>query len=261
MNAAAILSSSNNGVLTLTLNRPEQINAVNDEIRIGLPEAVEKGDRDPSVRVIVLAGAGPRGFCVGADITEGRDPETPVATRERMQVNPWIERVAATRKPVVAALHGYCLGAGLELAMTADIRVAAHDTKLGLPETGLGLIPGGGGTQRLPRLIGSGAALDMILSGDRIDAETAFRLGLVTRLVPQNEALCDAVRILADHLAARPPAALRNAKEAVRAADTMPLNQGLAFETGLFSLLLDTEDRQEAAAAFREKRAPRFTGR
>jgi enoyl-CoA hydratase/carnithine racemase len=261
MSASAVLSHVAGGVLTLTLNRPDQINAVNDAIRTGLPEAVAAGEADPEVRVIVLIGAGERGFCAGADIAEARAPETPVEARARMTATPWIERVAAARKPVIAAIHGYCLGAGLELAMTADIRLATADAKFGLPETGLGLIPGGGGTQRLPRLLGEARALDMILTGERIDAETAHRLGLVTRLVPEGETLVQAAATLAARLAARPPAAMRHAKEAVRAAAGLPLDAGLRLETGLFALLLDTEDRREAAAAFREKRAPNFTGR
>lgn len=257
----AILSHRDGAVLTLTLNRPDQINAVNDAIRLGLPDAMEAADRDPAIAVIVLAGAGPRGFCVGADIKETRAPETPIEARARLSGNAWIERVAATRKPVIAALHGFCLGAGLELAMAADLRVAAEDTRLGLPEVGLGLIPGGGGTQRLPRLVGEARALDMILTGERIAAQAALEAGLVTRLAPDGDAARTLAHDLATRMAGKPPAALRHAKEATRAALAMPMQQGLAMERALFALLLDTEDRKEAALAFREKRPPTFTGR
>lgn len=212
-------------------------------------------------RVIVLTGAGPRGFCVGADIKEARAPETPIEARTRMTRNAWIERVASSRKPVIAAIHGFCLGAGLELAATADIRVAARDARLGLPETALGLIPGGGGTQRLPRLVGEARALDMILTGAQIDAEEALRIGLVTRLAAEGQSVLDLAMDVARKVASRPPASQQNAKEATRSASSMPLDQGLAHERALFALLLDTEDRKEAARAFREKRTPNFTGR
>jgi enoyl-CoA hydratase/carnithine racemase len=261
MSVPEILSDRQGAVLTLTLNRPDQINAVNDAIREGLPKAMEAADRDPAVAVIVLAGAGLRGFCVGADIKETRAPETPVEARARLGGNAWIERVAATRKPVVVALHGFCLGAGLELAMAADLRIAAADARLGLPEVALGLIPGGGGTQRLPRLVGEARALDMILTGERLDAEAALAAGLVTRLAPDAETALATARKIAAQMAAKPPAALRHAKEATRAALAMPLAQGLATERALFALLLDTEDRKEAARAFREKRPPNFNGR
>lgn len=261
MTDAAILSQQTGAVLTVTLNRPAQINAVNDAIRNGLPEVMEAADQDPSVAAIVLAGAGPRGFCVGADIKEMRPEETALETRSRMIGNPWIERVAATRKPVVASLHGFCLGAGLELALTADLRVAAEDTKLGLPEVALGLIPGGGGTQRLPRLVGEARALDMILTGERLDAEAAKAAGLVTRLATDGDTALALAQDIAAGLASKPPAALRHAKEATRAALAMPLSQGLDLERSLFALLLDTEDRREAAQAFREKRPPKFSGR
>lgn len=161
---------------------------------------------------------------------------------------------------MIAALHGYCLGGGLELALACDIRIAAPGAQFGLPETGLGLIPGGGGTQRLPRVIGLGRAMDLLLSGDRIDAQEALRIGLVSRLVADRDALLGEARALAGRIAARPPTATAYAKEAARNGIEMDLQAGLTLEKTLFSLLMSTSDRAEAALAFKEKRAPRFTG-
>ena len=180
--------------------------------------------------------------------------------RSRLQNNAWIDRVARISKPVVAALHGYCLGGGLELALACDIRIAAPGAQFGLPETGLGLIPGGGGTQRLPRLIGLGRAMDMMLTGERIDAQEALRIGLVSRLAADRGTLLAEGRAIAQRIASRPPTATAYAKEAARAGIEMDLQAGLTLEKTLFSLLMSTTDRAEAALAFKEKRPPRFTG-
>jgi enoyl-CoA hydratase/carnithine racemase len=247
-------------VAVVTLNRPEVGNAFNEAIRTGLPALLEQLDQDDSCAAILLTGAGERGFCAGADIKEGRTIGTSVQERRRLKSNAWIDRVAAIRKPVIAALHGYCLGGGLELALACDIRIAAPGAQFGLPETGLGLIPGGGGTQRLPRVIGLGRAMDLLLSGDRIDAQEALRIGLVSRLVADRDALLGEARALAGRIAARPPTATAYAKEAARNGIEMDLQAGLTLEKTLFSLLMSTSDRAEAALAFKEKRAPRFTG-
>ena len=164
----------------IVLTRPMQINAINDDIRRGVPEALRMLDADPVVRVIVVRGDGPRGFCAGADIKEQRGPETTVEVRRRMEGARWIEAFDAAQKPVIAAIHGYCMGGGMELALGCDIRFAASDAIFSLPETALGLIPGGGGTQRLPRLVGAGRAMDLLLSGDRLTAAEAKDIGLVT---------------------------------------------------------------------------------
>lgn len=244
----------------VTLNRPEQVNAINDGLRTGLPAAVAELDRDDSIAVIVLHGAGERGFCVGADIKEARTIGTSVQERRRLLRLDWIDAIDRTAKPVIAAVHGYCMGAGTELALACDIRVAAQGTQFALPETGLGLIPGGGGTQRLPRVIGMGRAMDLILTGERVSADEALRIGLVTRTAPDAAgALAEALRIAA-LIAARPPAASTYAKEAVRKSVDTDLESGLRFEKALFSILMKTDDRTEAALAFKEKRAPKFTG-
>lgn len=249
------------GVGWIILNRPEAMNAVNDALREGLPQALAAMEADPAVRVIVLAGNGDRAFCVGADIRESRAPETAVEAHARLAAMRWITGFADAEKPVIAAVHGFCLGGGLELALAADIRIASADARFGLPETALGLIPGGGGTQRLARLVGVGRALDLILTGDRADAAEALRLGLVTRVVADAADLRRDTQALAARIAARPPRATAFAKAAVKGALDMPLEAGLAQERSLFTLLLGTEDRAEAARAFAEKRAPEFKGR
>jgi enoyl-CoA hydratase len=244
----------------IVLNRPGQINAINDDIRRGVPQALAALQADPAIAVIVIRGEGPRGFCAGADIKESRGDETSLQVRRRMEGARWIEALDGTEKPVIAAIHGACMGGGLELALACDIRFASPDAVLALPETGLGLIPGGGGTQRLPRLIGEGRALDLLLTGDRLNAERALSIGLLTRVSTTPEALLAEVRELALRIAARPPLATAFAKQATRAASELELQRGLDLELELFALLKPMQDVKEAALAFREKRAPQFTG-
>lgn len=248
------------GVAVVTLNRPAVGNAFNDAVRRQLPELLEQLDRDAACAAIVLTGAGERGFCVGADLKEQRVIGSSVQERRRMLDNAWIDRVAQVSKPVIAAIHGYCLGGGLELALACDIRLAAPGSVFGLPETGLGLIPGGGGTQRLPRLVGLGRALDLMLTGDRIDADQALAMGLVSRLSHDRASLLADALALATRIAARPPTASAYAKEAAKSGLEMELQAGLTLEKTLFSLLMSTADRAEAALAFKEKRQPRFSG-
>lgn len=254
----AIEVAIQDGVGTITLNRPAAINAINDGIRFGLPAALKSFDEDPRVRVIVVRGAGPRGFCTGADLKESRPPTTAFATRSPQSPSNWIRAFDQAAKPVIASIHGFCLGGGLEIALACDLRVASADATFSLPETGLGLIPGGGGTQRLPRIVGLGRALELMLTGDRIDAAEALRIGLINRIAPDVESLSDVTLKLAQRIAQRPPLATRLAKEAARSGMDLELNAGLRLEKDLFTMLLGTEDRLEAAAAFREKRAPVF---
>ncbi len=244
----------------VVLNRPDQINAINDEIRVGVPEALAELDVDPAIRVIVFRGSGVRGFCAGADIKEKRGPETAIAVRQRMEKKRWIEQLDRVAKPVIAAIQGYCMGGGMELALACDIRFAAPDAVFALPETGLGLIPGGGGTQRLSRVIGPGRALDVLLTGERLRADEARSIGLVTRVSATAETLIDEVQALALKIAAKPPAASAAVKQAARAALEMELKSGLDLELNLFALLAPSADVKEAASAFAEKRTPVFTG-
>lgn len=244
----------------IVLTRAEQINAINDDIRFGVPQALRQLDSDPAIRVIVIRGDGPRGFCAGADIKEQRPPETAIEIRQRMENNRWIESVDTISKPVIAAIHGYCMGGGMELALACDIRFAAPDSVMSLPETALGLIPGGGGTQRLPRVVGYAKAMDMMLTGERIKATEALALGLVTRVAESTESHLAEVAALAQLIGKRPPVATRYVKRAVRASADLELKKGLELEMDLFALLKLSEDAKEAAMAFKEKREPTFKG-
>lgn len=255
-----ILVSCEDAVARVTLNRPDVINAFNNAMRADFPRVIRALQADENVRAIVIHGAGDRGFCAGADVNEKRQIGSPVEERERLTPSSWIEVLDQVTKPVIAALHGFCFGGGVEIALACDIRMASNDLKIGLTETRLGLIPGGGGTQRLTRLIGLGPALDLLITAERIDAERAYQLGLVTRLAADKDALLDAAMALASLIAARPPAAIAFAKEAAIDGLSSDLRGGLRLEKALFALLMGTEDRKEAAAAFGEKRDPHFLG-
>lgn len=244
----------------IVLNRPGQINAINDDIRRGVPQALAELEADPGICVIVIRGEGARGFCAGADIKESRGQETSLQVRRRMEKARWIEALDRTEKPVIAAIHGFCMGGGLELALACDIRFAAPDAVFALPETGLGLIPGGGGTQRLSRVVGAGRAMDILLTGERMNAEEARTIGLVSRVASSCETFIKEVTALATRIAAKPPMATAFVKQAARAATRVDLKSGLDLELELFSLLAPMHDVREAALAFREKRAPQFSG-
>lgn len=256
----AVLIERDGALGWIVLNREAQLNAINDAIRVGVPQALQLLDDDPEVRVILLRGAGQRGFCAGADIKEKRGVESSAQVRRRMEKKRWIEALDRTAKPVIAVIQGYCMGGGMELALACDIRYAAPDARFALPETGLGLIPGGGGTQRLARVIGPGRAMDMLLTGERLDAAEALRIGLVTRLASAPEALLEEATALAHKIAAKPPAASAAVKQAARGALELELKSGLELELNLFALLAPSEDVKEAALAFAEKRTPHFTG-
>ncbi|CAO3435163.1 Enoyl-CoA hydratase (EC 4.2.1.17) [Azospirillum doebereinerae] len=257
----AVLVERRNGVGIVTLNRADAMNAINMAVRGGLTAACRELEADPSVRAVLFRAAGSRGFCVGADIKEFRPVDSPVAARRVDPAIAYIDAVAALTKPTIAAIHGFCLGGGFEIALACDLRIASADAVFGLPEINLGLIPGAGGTQRLPRLIGVGRALDLMLTGERFTAEEALRLGVVSRLTPSQEALAERSVALAETIAAKSPTAAAYVKEAVLAGADLDLKAGIALEKNLFTLLLSTEDRMEAASAFREKRRPVFKGR
>jgi enoyl-CoA hydratase/carnithine racemase len=224
-----------------------------------VPAALQALDDDPAVQVIVLRGAGERGFCAGADLKEKPVVENPLDARVLRARSSWIESFDRVAKPTIAAIHGFCLGGGLEIALACDLRLASADAVFALPETGLGLIPGGGGTQRLPRIIGLGRALDLLLTGDRIDAREALRVGLISRLAPDRDSLASEATALAERIALRPPLATGFAKEAARVGVELDLAAGLRLERALFTMLLSSDERREALAAFREKRPPVFS--
>jgi len=239
------------GIAVITVDNPP-VNALGPGVREGIIESVEKGNADPNVSAMVLIGAG-RSFIAGADIRQFGKPRPQPARRST-------DVLDDSAKPVVAAIHGYALGGGLEHALACNYRIAVPSAKVGLPEVLIGVLPGGGGTQRLPRLVGRGKALEMILTGARIPAAEALRIGLVERMVPAGEAL-KAAHELARTIAEKAPIALRYAKESVVKGLGMALEDGLRLEGDLSTLLRTTEDRVEGAKAFIEKRKPRWTGK
>jgi enoyl-CoA hydratase/carnithine racemase len=247
-------------VATIKLNRPDVHNAMNEALRRDMLRCFETLAVDETVRVIVVTGAGSKAFSAGADIREFTAPQVPTLFREQRRRLDFRGAMERCWQPIIAAIGGYCFGGGLELALACDIRIASADSRLGLTEVDLAIIPGGGGTQRLPRVVGRGKALEMILTAARIDAAEALRIGLVERVVPAGEAL-KAAQELAATLAAKAPVALRYAKESVTKGLEMSLADGVRLENDLATLLRTTEDRVEGAKAFLEKRKPRWQGR
>jgi enoyl-CoA hydratase len=247
-------------IARLTINRPEKLNALDRATVLALDRAVAAAGDDAGVGVLILAGSGEKAFVAGADINE-LAAQTPVEgaafARAGQAVFSRLERLG---KPSIAAIHGYALGGGLELAIACTLRIAAEGARLGLPETTLAIIPGYGGTQRLGRLVGRGRALEMILTGEPIDAREAHRIGLVNRVVPATDLLPTA-EDLARTLLARGPVALRCALQAVQDGLEMSQTEGLALEAALFGLTCATDDMREGTRAFLEKRKPSFRGR
>ena len=239
------------------LNRPKQLNALNGPAMDALCDALEELDADESVRAMVVTG-NERAFAAGADIGEMADASTVDMLRSN-RIGQW-DRVRKIGKPVIAAVNGWCLGGGCELAMTLDLIVAGEGARFGQPEINIGVIPGAGGTQRLTRALGKSRAMEMILTGEPMGAAEARDRWLVARVVPDELVIEDSLA-LAAQIAEKSPIALRLAKEAVNAAYEMGLTEALAHERRLFYLLFATEDQKEGMAAFMEKRTPDFTGR
>src|SRR5262245_1667043 len=256
-----VTTEQDGAVAVVTISNPP-MNALSAELIAELEAEVERLDDDEGTRAVVLRGDGERAFVAGADITEF--PALREAGSKEGGSARGIQRLGARMDaasiPFVAAIHGYCLGGGLELAMCCDVRVASEDAQLGQPEVKLGLIPGGGGTQRLPRLVGHGRAMLMNLGGDFVPAPTAYEWGLVEKVVPREELLQTAVGI-AQGFAARSPHAIAVLRELARTTRDLPLEDGLRREADGFARCLRSEDGQEGVAAFIEKREPRFTGR
>lgn len=258
---AAVRYEIDGNLAIITLARADAMNAVNDALRIGMVRACEDAAADPAVRAVLIRAEGDRAFCVGADIKEARPELSQAEARTPPADRDYTTAIAAMTKPVVVAVHGFCLGAGLEIALAGDIRIASPCATFGLPEVNLGLIPGAGGTQRLTNLIGIGRAIDMMLTGERVNAERALDWGIVTRLVADRAELEAVSRKLAHALAGKAPIAVAYLKEAVMAGVGSGLATGLARERDLFVLLKATEDSREAADAFKAKRPPVFRGR
>jgi enoyl-CoA hydratase len=250
-------------VAVVTIDHPP-VNALSAPLLEELEAEVDRLEADDDVRAIVLFGAGERAFIAGADISEFPSlREAAAEAHERGSargIQKLGHRMDAARTPFVAAIHGFCLGGGLELAMCCDVRVASDDAQLGQPEIKLGLIPGGGGTQRLPRLVGIGRAMLLNLTGDFVDAKTAYEWGLVERVVSRDE-LRETALGIARTIASRSPVSVSILRELARTTRDLPLEEGLRREADGFRRCLESEDGAEGVAAFLEKREPRFTGR
>jgi enoyl-CoA hydratase len=246
-------------VAIITINRPEKRNALNIQTREDGAAALDELREDSSVGVVVFTGAGDKAFVAGADIAEfaGR---TAITQREVMLGRSLFTAIDSFPKPVIAMVNGYCLGGGCELALACDLRIASESASFGQPEINLGIIPGGGGTQRLTRLVGEGKAMELILTGDIIDARTAFNLGLVNMVVPAADLESKTMEI-ANRISEKSPIALRMAKEAVKVASRSNLDEGLRREVDLFALCFSSEDKDEGVKAFLEKRKPAFKGK
>jgi enoyl-CoA hydratase len=245
------------GIAVVLLNRPEQLNALSDELMEELVAALQELDRDDDVRCIVLGGS-ERAFAAGADIGQLAEASS-IELYYQRRVERW-DAIRALWKPLVAAVSGFCLGGGCELAMSCDLIVASETARFGQPETGLGIIPGAGGTQRLTRAVGKAVAMDVILSGRFLSADEALRAGLVSRVVAREAWLEEAKRV-AREIAAKGPVATRLAKEAVDRAFEGPLTLGLEYERRLLYLAFASEDAKEGLEAFVAKRRPEFRGR
>jgi enoyl-CoA hydratase len=246
------------GVVLVTLDRPEVLNALDYRTLGELAEALEKLDSDESVRCVVITGAGDRAFAAGADIKEMADA-TPVTLSAANNFARW-ERLKRVRVPLIAAVRGFALGGGCELAMACDMVVAADDATFGQPEIKIGIMPGAGGTQRLTRALGKAKAMEMILTGRNLSARDAYERGLVSQIVAREETVPAALALAAE-IAALPPLAVRAAKEAVNRAYELSLDAGLEFERRNFFMLFASDDQKEGMAAFIEKRQPSWKGR
>ena len=260
MTYQAIRSESRDGVATVTLNRPEVHNAMNETMRRELTHVFDALATSEDVRCVVVTGAGEKAFSAGADIREFVETGSPTQFRESRKRLDFRQAMDRCWQPIIAAIRGHCFGGGLELALACDIRIASEDSRLGLTEVDLAIIPGGGGTQRLPRLIGRGKALELILTAARIPATEALGIGIVERVVPADRLHAEA-QALARTIADKAPVALRYAKEAVVKGLELPLGEGLRLEGDLSTLLRTTDDRLEGARAFLEKRKPKWSGR
>ena len=248
-------------IATITINRPDKRNALNRESREDLIQILEDVRSDKNIRVLILTGAGEKAFISGSDITELKEL-SPLQMQEFMttigqQLYTDFENLDI---PLIAKINGFCLGAGLELAMCCDLRIASVNAKLGQPELNLGILPGGGGTQRLPRLVGVGKAKELIYSGDLIDAKEAERIGLVNKVVPLDK-LDETAKELAGKITSKSPITIKLAKKAINKGMQAPLDVGLGYEVGAQCLSFSTEDHLEGLNAFLEKRPAKFTGK
>jgi enoyl-CoA hydratase len=246
-------------VAILTIHRPDKLNALNEEVRVELLAALAEIETDDAVGAVVITGSGEKAFIAGADIGEfaGRSP---FDQRFAMRSPRIFDIMASFPKPVIAMINGFCLGGGCELSMSCDMRIASDKARFGQPEINLGLIPGGGGTQRLPRLVGMGQAMRMILSGDMIPAAEAKEIGLVDLVFPADELRAKTLE-LAQKIASKSPLTLKVAKEALRASEKLAIEDGITYERDIFCLCFSSKDKEEGVAAFLAKRPAAWTGK
>ncbi len=255
-----IIYKKADGIAQIIVNRPEKRNALNRATRLEMASALEDTKKDAAVKVLILSGAGEKAFVSGSDLNElsrlnALEMEAFCSTLGQR----FYTRFEELHKPVIAMIHGLCLGGGLELAMACDIRVASHSSRFGQPEMLIGIMPGSGGTQRLARLVGIGKAKELIYTGEMIDAEEAHRIGLVNKICPK-EKLQEVVMDLAGRIAKQSPLALKWAKKSINMGQEAGLTVGLAYEALAESILFTSKDREEGIKAFLEKRKPKFTG-
>jgi len=256
MNFENIIAESRQPIGLITLNRPEALNALSTPLMQELSEAIDEFEADSAIHVVVITGSD-KAFAAGADIKEMQSKSYMDVYKEDFITRDW-ERVSRCRKPTIAAVAGFALGGGCELAMMCDILIAAENAKFGQPEIKLGIIPGSGGTQRLPRAVGKAKAMDLVLTGRMMDAEEAERAGLVSRIVPSRKLLEEALRVAAEIAAFSVPSVMM-AKESVERAYETTLSEGVRFERRLFHSVFATDDQSEGMSAFAEKREPAFT--
>ncbi len=260
MQTSEVITVERHGaVAVLTINRPDKLNALNRSVHAEGVAALDLLRKDETVRVLVITGCGPKSFIAGADISEF-EGQTPVTQRDLFHEKTFFNSIDAFPKPVIAMINGFCLGGGNELALACDIRICSENARFSQPEINLGIMPGGGGTQRLTRLIGEGRAMEMILTGDMIDAATAHKFGLINHVFSAEELEAKTMEIAAK-IAEKAPIALQLCKEAIKFSSRSNLDEGLRREVDLFAICFSTEDKQEGVSAFLEKRKPVFKGK
>jgi enoyl-CoA hydratase len=260
MNYQTLLFEVKDGIAFITVNRPEKLNALNDQVMAELADAADRIENEREIRGAIITGAGPKAFIAGADIGD-LSRQGPFDGKARaMRGQAVLRRLETCGKPVLAAVNGFALGGGCELAMACHLRIASENARFGQPEVKLGIAPGYGGTQRLPRLVGKGIALQLILSGEMIDAQEAYRIGLVNKVVPAADLLAESEKLMRGILTMA-PLAVRLCLEAVDQGFEMTLDEGLLLEANHFGLLAATQDMKEGTTAFLEKRPARFEGR
>jgi len=260
MNYQNILYEIKNHTGLVTINRPDKLNALNNQTINEIEDVIKSIKSNPDIFIVVITGSGEKAFVAGADIAELNNLEVISAKEFSEKGNRVFRSIETLDKPVIAAVNGFALGGGCELALACHIRIASDNAKFGQPEVNLGIIPGYGGTQRLSRVINSARALEMILTGDMISADEAFRIGLVNKVYPQAELLNKTLE-LAEKIASKGQQAIRFALKAVKATDNMSLSEGLSYEASLFALTCGTEDFKEGTSAFLQKRKPDFKNR